>query len=121
MFTVRHMLRKGTKSSSFLVPQNDAFQVVSWLEESKKFLNIRGVQKWKNFSKISIVTGSVVGTNPWEETALLRQQMLKILLSENVSIYGLSTTPFKVSVLINKVNTHRALDFLHRAYGLHQA
>ena len=80
--------------------------------ESNKNIRFRNLLIKKNVSKISIIRVGMV-TSPG-----VTFRMFQTLANKNINIQVISTSEIKISVLIDKRNTKKALIALHKEFKL---
>ena len=102
--------RKGTKDISFTVSEENADEAAKVIEE--QFEDYENIDVNKNVSKVSIV-GAGMQTN-----AGVAAKMFEALYDENINIRMISTSEIRVTVLIDRENTERAMNAVHDKFSL---
>ena len=102
--------RGDTKDISFTVPAGDKDLAVEALVENKDRLGFSDIICDDNISKVSIV-GAGMATN-----AGVASRMFEALAEANVNIQMISTSEIKISVLIEKSASERAMNAIHDAF-----
>lgn len=118
MLTVKLTSLTSSKEAAFILPGRAGPAVLSFL---KKMLtsfegNAHHIEQREEFAQVSVIKGSLRG-----HIHHLRHHLLETLLMEKIPIYGLSTAPLKMSVLVEKMQAPQVLHLLHQAYGLEAA
>lgn len=99
--------RNGTKDISFTVEKSKMEDTVTLLKEYTEKLGATGLVADDEVAKVSIV-GAGMETNPGVATA-----MFECLYGNNVNIQMISTSEIKISVLIAKSDSDRAVAAIH--------
>ncbi len=102
--------RKGTKDISFTVSEENADEAAEVINNN--FDNFESVDVNKNVAKVSIV-GAGMQTN-----AGVAAKMFEALYDENINIRMISTSEIRVTVLIDRENTERAMNAVHDKFSL---
>ncbi|MBE6886726.1 MAG: aspartate kinase [Oscillospiraceae bacterium] len=102
--------RDGTKDISFTVAEDNGEEAVAVLREHLESLGGKDVLCDTNISKISVV-GSGMQSNPG-----VAAKMFEALSDANINIQMISTSEIKISVLIDKADSERALNVVHDAF-----
>ena len=102
--------RKGTKDISFTVSEENADEAAAVINNN--FDNFESVDVNKNVAKVSIV-GAGMQTN-----AGVAAKMFEALYDENINIRMISTSEIRVTVLIDRENTERAMNAVHDKFSL---
>lgn len=102
--------RKGTKDISFTVSEENADEAADVINNN--FDNFESVDVNKNVAKVSIV-GAGMQTN-----AGVAAKMFEALYDENINIRMISTSEIRVTVLIDRENTERAMNAVHDKFSL---
>ena len=106
--------RKST-DLTFTVPKDEFTKAKSLMENLSSNLSYKDLIVDSNIAKISIV-GVGMRSN-----AGVASQMFRILSQNNINIDVISTSEIKISVLINKELTEKALNTLHDHFELGKA
>ena len=99
--------RNETKDISFTVSQDDMAKAVETLEENKELIGFEAIEATDQVAKISIV-GAGMANN-----AGVACKMFEALFGANINIHMISTSEIKISVLIDKEDSERALRAIH--------
>lgn len=102
--------RKGTKDISFTTSEENADEAANVIREN--FNNFESMDVDKKVAKVSIV-GAGMQTN-----AGVAAKMFEALYDENINIRMISTSEIRVTVLIDEVNTERAMAAVHDKFSL---
>ncbi len=102
--------RKGTKDISFTTSEENADEAANVIKEN--FSNFESIDVDKKVAKVSIV-GAGMQTN-----AGVAAKMFEALYDENINIRMISTSEIRVTVLIDEVNTERAMSAVHDKFAL---
>lgn len=102
--------RDNTKDITFTVALDDAQTAVDAIEEAKESIKFKNI-KWDNkISKVSIV-GAGMESNPG-----VAAKMFGALSEANINIQMISTSEIKISVLIDKTDSDKAVTVVHEAF-----
>ncbi|WP_099205227.1 aspartate kinase [Scatolibacter rhodanostii] len=99
--------RNGTKDISFTVEKSKMQETIDILKEYTEKLGATGLVADDEVAKVSIV-GAGMETNPGVASA-----MFECLYGNNVNIQMISTSEIKISVLISKTDSDRAVAAIH--------
>ncbi len=99
--------RSDTKDISFTVNSNNADRAYRVLLENKEQLGFEHIDMSQDVSKVSVVGGGMVD-NPG-----VAATMFEALYEAHINIRMISTSEIKVSVLINKEDTEKAVAAIH--------
>ncbi len=99
--------RNDTKDISFTVPEGDKERCQEVLEANKSVLKFQTMSVSTDVAKVSIV-GSGMADNPG-----VAAQMFEALYNAHINIHMISTSEIKISVLIDKQDSERALRAIH--------
>lgn len=103
--------RDNTKDISFTVTEDMADVAVETIERHRSgSLKCASVHVNKNVSKVSIV-GAGMQSNPG-----VAAQMFEALYDANVNIQQISTSEIRVTVLIDREETDRAMNAVHKQF-----
>ena len=106
---------RKTTDLTFTVPKDEFTKAKSLMENLSSNLSYKDLIVDSNIAKISIV-GVGMRSN-----AGVASQMCRILSQNNINIDVISTSEIKISVLINKELTEKALNTLHDHFELGKA
>ena len=96
--------RNGTKDISFTVEKNRMEDTIELLKEYTEKLGASSLVADDNVSKVSIV-GAGMESHPG-----VAAEMFEALFSRNVNIQMISTSEIKISVLVHKADSDRAVE-----------
>ena len=102
--------RHNTKDISFTVPAGQLDLAKEALEENLEELGADHIDAAGSFSKVSIV-GAGMQSNPG-----VAAKMFEALYEANVNIHMISTSEIKISVLIDRADSNKALNAVHDAF-----
>lgn len=104
--------RDNTKDISFTVTKEHHPLAMEIMEQLKETLHAENVVSDDNISKVSIV-GAGMQSNPG-----VASKMFEALSEENVNIQMISTSEIKISVLVAKADSEKAINAIHDAFDL---
>ena len=99
--------RHESKDISFTVSEKDAESCVKILNENKDYLKFDDIQVSTDVAKVSIVGSSMVNN------AGVAAMMFEALYQSRINIHMISTSEIKISVLIDKADSEKALRAIH--------
>ena len=99
--------RNDTKDISFTIGEGDAELCKKVLEDNKDKLNYHDFNIRTDVSKVSIVGAGMINN------AGIAAGMFEALAQNNINIHMISTSEIKISVLIDKEDSERALRAIH--------
>ena len=102
--------RDGTKDITFTVAKDDAKAAVEALEKNAARVGVAKIVWDDDVSKISIV-GAGMESNPG-----VAAKMFEALADANINIHMISTSEIKISVLIDKAYSKKAVIAVHDAF-----
>lgn len=102
--------RDDTKDISFTVPRSSKQLAMELMEEINERCGGKGVICDDNISKVSIV-GAGMQSNPG-----VASKMFEALAEANVNIQMISTSEIKISVLVHKSDSDRAVEAIHQKF-----
>ena len=102
--------RDNTKDISFTCPCGQKETAVSVLSEVLENVGAQKIESDDNVSKVSIV-GSGMQSNPGVAAA-----MFEALFEKNINIKMISTSEIKISVLIDREESEKAMRAIHDAF-----
>ncbi len=100
-----------TTDLTFTIKREEFDKTIDTIKNNKK-IKFKELSYKKDVSKISIVGAGMV-TTPG-----ITYKMFRALASENINILAISTSEIKISVIINDVDTLRAVKKLHNIFEL---
>lgn len=101
--------RKGTKDISFTCSDLDADEAERIISDTLPF---ESIDVNKNVSKVSIVGAGM------QSNAGVAAKMFEALYDANINIRMISTSEIRVTVLIDDINTDRAMNAIHDKFDL---
>ena len=101
-----------TANLTFTIQENEMDLAKQIIEANKPSIKYTSLSTNANVSKISVIG---VGMKSQSGVA---QKMFQTLANKHINILAISTSEIKISVLIDKEYTHRAVKSLHIAYSL---
>ena len=104
--------RDGTKDISFTVGSDDGQTAIDAIRENLKSLHAKDVSFNDHVSKISVV-GAGMMSSPG-----VAAKMFECLYNSGININMISTSEIRVTVLIDRDDTDRAMQAAHDAFGL---
>ncbi len=109
---VQNVSARGLADISFTVPAEDIAQARQVIRDAMRTMRIKAIKVSEEIAKVSIVG---VGMRGHSGVAF---RMFKTLAAEGINILMISTSEIKVSVLIEKSKADRAMQALHKEFGL---
>ena len=100
-----------TTDITFTVKRNDVDKTKKIFKDSN-YINYRDIIQNEKVSKVSIVGAGMVSTPG------VTYRMFRALSDEGINILAISTSEIKLSVLIDEVNTLKAIKKLHTTFDL---
>ena len=104
--------RNSSKDISFTVARTDLEDALTLLNANKELITAQDIQSEETVSKISII-GAGMTSNPG-----VAAKMFEALYSANVNIKMIATSEIRITVLIDEVDTNRAMRVVHDAFDL---
>lgn len=104
--------RDNKKDISFTVARNNKELALEIMEDLRRSLGAEKVLCDDNISKVSIV-GAGMQSNPG-----VASKMFEALSEENVNIQMISTSEIKISVLVAREDSDKAMNAIHDAFEL---
>ncbi|KAA1261638.1 Aspartokinase [Rubripirellula obstinata] len=111
---VQNVGQSGKADISFTVPRGELKTTLAAIDSVKVDLGASGVTHDDKVSKVS-----VVGSNMAAQTGVA-SQMFRALADAGVNIQMITTSEIKISALVSKQQSAKALQAVHAAFGLHQ-
>ena len=109
---IQGSMRNGNNDISFTVAKDDVKLALEVMEAVAKEMGIEKIACNQEVSKISIVGAGMI-TNPG-----VAAMMFQALAEENINIHMISTSEIKVSCIIDKNETEKAVKAVHRKFNL---
>lgn len=104
--------RNSSKDISFTVARTDLEDALTLLNANRELITAQDIQSEETVSKISII-GAGMTSNPG-----VAAKMFEALYSANVNIKMIATSEIRITVLIDEVDTNRAMRVVHDAFDL---
>ena len=99
--------RDGSKDISFTVGRDDMEKAVSVMKENQEVIGCKAVEASDQVAKISIVGAGMANNSG------VACKMFEALFSAGININMISTSEIKVSVLVDKEDSERAVRAIH--------
>lgn len=109
---IQGTMRDGSNDISFTVASDDVKTALEVIDAVSKEIEIEKVACDQNVSKVSIVGAGMI-TNPG-----VAAMMFEALAEENINIHMISTSEIKVSCIIDKEDTEKAVKSIHKKFNL---
>ena len=97
---------------TFTIKRNDLSKTIKLIESNQKNVKYKSISTDKKVSKVSIVGAGMI-TTPG-----VTYKMFRALAQEKINILAISTSEIKISVIVNELNTTRAVKKLHSVFNL---
>ena len=97
---------------TFTIKRSDLTKTIKTLRLNKKNVKFKSLSSDKKVSKVSIVGARMI-TTPG-----VTYKMFRALAQEKINILAISTSEIKISVIINEVDTRKAVKKLHTVFNL---
>lgn len=102
--------RDFKKDIIFTIPREQISLAKEVLEKNLAYFNAQNIEISDEYSKVSIV-GAGMQSNPG-----IAAKMFEALSESNINIHAISTSEIKISVLINRTESKRAVNVIHDAF-----
>ena len=112
MIVQNNFIERKMTNLTFTVPMIELERSIKLLSDLKKKINFSKVLEERNLSKVSII-GSGMRNQPG-----IAAKMFNCLSKNNINIEVISTSEIKISVLINREKTEKAVSELHSTFNL---
>lgn len=99
--------RDETKDISFVVNEKDASACKALLQENQRMLNFHELHVSTDVAKVSLVGAGMVNN------AGVAADVFEALYQSHINIHMISTSEIKISVLIDKADSEKALRAIH--------
>ena len=109
---VQNISADGRKTDLTFTIKSDDLNKTQRLIKNNKKISFRNLIIDKNVSKVSIIGVGMVATPG------VTYRMFQALAKKNINILVISTSEIKISVLVNKKNTSKAILALHKEFKL---
>ena len=97
---------------TFTIKRNDLSKALKLIQSNKKNIKFRSISTDKKVSKVSIIGAGMI-TTPG-----VTYKMFRALAQEKINILAISTSEIKISVIVNELNTAKAIKKLHTVFNL---
>jgi aspartate kinase len=104
--------RRDENKISFTISSDDLPKTKELMEEMKWEFHAKETEYIDNIAKVSIVGAGMI-TNPG-----VAAKMFDILAENDINIQMIATSEIKVSCAINEKDLYKAVEVLHRGFGL---
>ena len=101
-----------TTDLTFTIKRSDLIKTIKTIRFNKKNVKFKSISNDKKVSKVSIIGAGMI-TTPG-----VTYKMFRALAQEKINILAISTSEIKISVIINEINTTRAVKKLHTVFNL---
>ena len=110
---IQNISPDGRKTDlTFTIKRNDLTKAIKLIKSNKKNVKFRSIDTNKKVAKVSIVGAGMI-TAPG-----VTYKMFRALAQEKVNILAISTSEIKISVIVNELNTTKAVKKLHSVFNL---
>ena len=103
-----------TANITFTIKQEDLNKTLSIIEKNKEKFNYNKITHDDKLAKVSIIGAGMISESG------VTHKMFRSLADEKINILAISTSEIKISVLIREELTQKAVQTLHKAFGLNQ-
>ena len=97
---------------TFTIKRSDLAKTIKLIKSNKSNVEYKSISTDKKVAKISIIGAGMI-TTPG-----VTHRMFRALAKEKINILAISTSEIKISVIINEVNTLKAVKKLHSEFKL---
>ena len=101
-----------TTDLTFTIKRSDLIKTIKTIKFNKKNVKFKSISNDKKVSKVSIIGAGMI-TTPG-----VTYKMFRALAQEKINILAISTSEIKISVIINEINTTKAVKKLHTVFNL---
>ncbi len=101
-----------TTDLTFTIKRADQAKTIKLIKSKKSNFKFKSISKDSKVSKISIIGAGMI-TTPG-----ITYKMFRALADEKINILAISTSEIKISVIINEMNTLKAVKKLHSIFKL---
>jgi aspartate kinase len=110
---IQNISSDGKKTDlTFTIKRSDLNKTIKTIKSNKKNVKFKSISSDKKVSKVSIIGAGMI-TTPG-----VTYKMFRALAQEKINILAISTSEIKISVIINEINTTRAVKKLHTVFKL---
>ncbi len=111
---VQNVAREGFANVSFTVAEDELPAAMKVINETARQLNAQNIEQTTGLSKVS-----VVGHGMQTHTGVAAR-MFHVLAEAGINIRVVTTSEIKISVLIDRDHCSRAVETVHKGFGLDQ-
>jgi len=101
-----------TTDLTFTIKRSDLSKTIKSIKSNKNNVKFKTISSNKKVSKVSIIGAGMI-TTPG-----VTYKMFRALAQEKINILAISTSEIKISVIINEINTTKAVKKLHTVFNL---
>ena len=101
-----------TTDLTFTIKRSDLNKTIKIIKSNKKNVKYKSINSNNKVSKVSIVGAGMITASG------VTYKMFRALAQEKINILAISTSEIKLSVIINEINTTKAVKKLHTAFNL---
>jgi aspartate kinase len=101
-----------TTDLTFTIKRSDLNKTIKIIKSNKKNVKYKSINSNNKVSKVSIVGAGMITASG------VTYKMFRALAKEKINILAISTSEIKLSVIINEINTTKAVKKLHTAFNL---
>jgi aspartate kinase len=101
-----------TTDLTFTIKRSDLNKTIKIIKLNKKNVKYKSISSNKKVSKVSIVGAGMITASG------VTYKMFRALAQEKINILAISTSEIKLSVIINEINTTKAIKKLHTVFNL---
>ena len=101
-----------TTDLTFTIKRSDLNKTIKIIRSNKKNVEYKSISSNEKVSKVSIVGAGMITASG------VTYKMFRALAQEKINILAISTSEIKLSVIINEINTKKAVKKLHTVFNL---
>jgi len=101
-----------TTDLTFTIKRSDLNKTIKIIKLNKKNVKYKSISSNEKVSKVSIVGAGMITASG------VTYKMFRALAQEKINILAISTSEIKLSVIINEINTTKAIKKLHTVFNL---
>jgi aspartate kinase len=101
-----------TTDLTFTIKRRDLNKTIKIIKSNKKNVKYTSISSNEKVSKVSIVGAGMITASG------VTYKMFRALAQEKINILAISTSEIKLSVIINEINTKKAVKKLHTVFNL---
>ena len=110
---IQNISPDGKKTDlTFTIKRSDLSKTIKLIKLNKSNVKYRSINTDKKVAKVSIIGAGMV-TTPG-----ITHRMFRALAKKKINILAISTSEIKISVIINEINTLKAVKKLHKEFKL---